>query len=268
MRLPLFFASLAAALCSGAALAEEAWLTPEGAGGMRWGSTSQPVGAIPRSRAQFLPDSGYVGRSAADRPDDLEVPGPHPGGERRFLRYVGGELVDAWVLRPGPIDVSAYAYDGEELWTGVVLGPSEDGFRAFGAGQSWRMGDRTVLHWRDRSSTVEVLASRAAPSGRYGLERAEPLKPMGSGLVKARLKGDLKPWVEPVADALSGCLENAPKPVIAELSLAYDSKGQPGRIKVNTDQPEPSAVECFAGAVVSTSAPPGTAGSVEVFRMR
>lgn len=247
---------------------EGPWLTPDGAGGIPWGSSSQPVGAVPRPRDLYLPDSGYVGRSSADRPDDLEIPGPHAQGERRFLRYVDGKLVDAWVLREGVVDTRDFEIHGDEDWTGVVLGPAEKGFRAFGIGRAWSLGDRTVLHWKDRNTEVEVIASRARPTGAYGVERAMPLEPQGAGRAKARVKGPLKDWLEPVADHLSGCLEQAPKPVTAEVILAYDDKGQPGRIKVDTDQPAPAAVECFASAVVKTSAPPRTHGSVTVFRMR
>lgn len=244
------------------------WLTPEGAGGIPWGSSSQPVGAVPRPRDLYLPDSGYIGRSSADRPDDLELPGPHDEGERRFLRYVDGKLVDAWVLREGRLDTRDFETDGDEEWTGVVLGPADKGFRAFGIGRAWTMGDRTVLHWTDRNSATQVIASRARPTGAYGVERALPLEPQGAGRVKARIKGPLKDWLEPAGDYLSGCLEQAPKPVTAEVIMAYDDKGQPARIKVDTDQPAPAAVECFASAVVTTSAPPGTHGSVTVFRMR
>ncbi len=262
----------ACALVMGVSLAEAsetgAWLSTDGAGSMVWGGSSQPMDVVPRSRAVFLPDSGYVGRSAAERPDDLELKVGVPAGEQRFLRYVDGKLVDAWIVRQGVIDTNSFSGSGEEEWSGVVLGPAEDGYRAFGIGRSWDLGDRTVFHWRDRTTATEVVASRAKPSGSYAVERSMPLEPMGAGRLKAKLKGPLKDWVAPVADHLSGCLEQAPKPVNAELFLRYDDKGQPGLIRVETDQPAPAAVECFAAAVVKTSAPPKTHGSVTVSRFR
>jgi len=251
-----------------AAEGEAPWMTPGAVEGIPWGSSNQPIDAVPRPRDYYLPDAGYIGRSSTDRPDDLELSAGVPAGERRFLRYVNGQLVDAWQARSGPLATHDFEIAGEEAWVGPVLGPADDGYRSFGIGRSWTLGDRTVLHWTDRTSDLQILASRATPTGAYGVVRAAPLVPGGAGRAKARIKGPLKDWVMPAADYLSGCLENAPKPVEAEVWLQYDAKGQPGKIRATTDQPAPSMIECFASAVVKTSAPPNTKGSFTVLRIR
>ena len=244
------------------------WLQRGGAGEYEWGTTNQPYGATPRPRDLFLPDSGYVGRQASDRPEDMEIPGPHPDGERRFLRYVDGRLVDAWVLREGPIDASGLASDGREEWTGAVLGPADDGYRAFGKATSWLVGNRTWLWWRDVGSDREVMVSRATSNGTYAVRHASRLEVGSPGTAHARLKGDLKEWLKPAEDPLSGCLNQAPKPVEATLWVEFDHTGHPARIRSTTDQPSPASVECFAGAVYELKAPPDTKGTLSIIRFQ
>lgn len=256
---------LAFALRAGAA---DQWLNPWGAGDQQWGTDQQPVDAVSKPRDFFLPDAGYLGRNPSDKPEDLEIPGPHPGGERRFLRYVNGALVDAWLARPAPIEVEDFRLHGSEEWSGVVLGPGENGFRAFGDAVSWQVGQRTAMHWKDRSSSLEILACRSAPTGRYAVEHEAPLALGAAGRHNAKITGDLKDIVKGVSDAISGCLDLAPKPVEGHLIVAYDAKGRPAQIKANTDQPSSDVLRCWAGAVAGTTAPPGQAFSAKIFRMR
>ena len=123
------------------ASADDAWLTLYGAGGLTWGTADQPLDATPRSRDLYLPDAGFIGMSTRDKPDDLEI--PNDQGERHFLRYVGGQLVDAWVLREGPIEISDFARLGDLEFEGPVLGPALDM-------PGWR-GSRPCWHDLSRS---------------------------------------------------------------------------------------------------------------------
>ena len=248
--------------------AAEAWLEPEGPLPFTWGSNDQPFDGLPRNKTFNLPDSGFIGGGPDDRPDDMELPGPFPDGERRFLRYVGGHLVDAWLVREGPIDITRYEVRGAVEWRGAVLGPGPDNMRAVGDATSFTFGDRTVLHWKDRTSSREVLASRAQPTGSYGVERARPLIVGGIGNRKIQLKGSLKGIAKPVEEVLSGCFNSAPKPVSAQVKASYDRMGRLGLIRVVTDQPSLEVEDCVAGALSKTGAPPLFSGELELFRMQ
>ena len=258
-------ALLAASL---SAQADDQWLNPWGAGEFQWGTDQQPLDAVARPRDVYLPDAGYIGRSPSDKPEDLEIPGPHPGGERRFVRYVNGALVDAWLVRPGPIDVSDFQANGKELWSGVVLGPSEDGYRAFGDAVAWQVGQRTAMLWKDRSSDLEILSNRSVATGQYAVEAEGPLVEGPAGRHGARISGDLKDYLKGEEDAISGCLDQAPKPVEGHLFVTYDAKGRPARIKADTDQPSADVLHCWAGAIAHTQAPADQVFSARVFRMR
>jgi hypothetical protein len=252
------------------ALAQEDpwWLSPEGAGGLSWGTSEQPVGAVARPRDFYLPDAGFVGRDPNDRPEDLELPQPHGSGERRFMRYVHGALVDAWVVREGNIDTSAWERLGEKQWQGTILGPADGGWRAYGDATSWQVGQRTALWWRDRSSKREILVSRAPPSGQYGVRRDAPLAPGLPGTQGVRLRGTAKDWLKPWEGPISGCLEHSPKPVAASIHLLWDAAGRPSRIRADADQPAFELITCMAAAVSQASAPPGSQASAEAFRLR
>lgn len=254
----------------GAAQAQttEQWLSPWGAGKLQWGTTSQPFDVLPKKRDLFLPDARYVGTRPSDRPQDYELPGPHAGGERRFLRYVDGKLVDAWLMRTGPIDVSGFEYAGDLEWTGVVLGPSEAGFRAYGQAHSYFLGDKTALHWKDRATDLEILAVRARPTGQYAVRRARPLEPGVDNRFGSTLKGELRKWAKPYAAKLGGCLNEAVKPVELSVEIHFDKGGRPARIKSDTDRAASGLDECVAAALVASSGLPASSGSFKVFRLR
>lgn len=233
----------------------EAWLTPHRAAEVVWGAEERPPEALPRPRSLYLPDSGFIGRSASDHPEDLEVPAPP--GERRVLRYIDGVLVDAWLMRDGPINTAAFESYGQPDWAGVVLGPAEPGWRALGYARSWTLpSGRTALHWADSFSATEVLATRAPPSAHYGVHRAAPVdQGHHPSPRKVRLSGPLKKAVKAHAAAISGCLDPAPKPVEVTVHLRYDGVGRPARLRVETDQPSFHVMECIAGAIATTRAP-------------
>ena len=247
----------------------EAWLTPEGAAGMRWGAPGPPGDAVPRPRSLYLPDSGFIGKSPSDRPQDV-LTADAPPGEQRVLRFVDGALVDAWVMRDGPINTAAFERLGQPEWAGVVLGPGEPGWRALGYARSWQLpGGRTALHWTDSLSGAEVLASRGPPSAEYGVHRAAPVeRGHHPSPRKVQLKGALKKRVKPYAEKISGCLDPAPKPVELFVHVRYDGSGRPARLRVETDQPSFNVTECIAGAIVDTRAPALTEASFSAFRMR
>lgn len=262
--------ALTFALCllpSIAGASPETWLTPNGAGELPWGTSHMPMQTQPKERALYLPDAGYVGARPADRPEDLEIPGPHPNGERRFVRYVGTDLVDGWLMRTGTIDTSAFSLSGAVQWKGAILGPAEMGQKAVGDATSWDLGGHTALHWRDRMSEVEVLVVRAKPSGRYAVQRAAPLEPGIDSRKGVRLKGSLKAVAKPVAGYLSGCLDSAPKPVTGTVEAAFDRLGRLGRVHVRSDQPALDVEQCVAGALTRAGAPPNLSGRLELFRM-
>jgi hypothetical protein len=246
------------------------WLTLDGAGGIAWGSADQPVDATPRTRDLYLPDSGFIGLTTTAKPDDLEIPAP--AGARRFLRYVGGQLVDAWELKQGSIPVSDFARIGDVEFSGAVLGPTlsrdEAGWVAVGNATSWRVRDRTVLYWKDRASNVEILVSRASPSNGYGVRRETALQAGIPSHIKPIIKGDMSRWVQPRKMELSGCFDNSPKPVEAEISVRWDAKGQVTRIRASADQAAADLTPCVAGAISDLTALPGQQGSFSVIRVR
>jgi hypothetical protein len=251
-----------------AAWAGGPWPDPAGADDLAWGTTALPMDSLPRDRSAFLPDSGFIGNRPGDKPTDLELRGPHPGGERRFLRYVQGALVDAWVVKEGPVDLGSWA-GGAEEFKGPVLGPGPDGWRTFGDATSWRLGQRTALHWRDRTSETEILAVRTAGGTTYKSVRARVVEnDAPPATLPAKLKGDLKPMLKPHASALSGCLNYADKPINVVLHLAFDDKGRPARIKVETDRVAPDVVDCMAGVVGRLGGTPGVVSSATLQRIR
>lgn len=250
------------------ASASEPWPDAAGAGDLEWGTTALPLQSRPRDRSAFLPDAGFIGARPSDKPTDIELPGPHPDGQRRFLRYVQGTLVDAWVVQSGEIDVSSWS-GGTEEWRGPVLGPGADGWRAFGDATSWRLGQRTALHWRDRTSETEILAVRTAGGTTYKSVRAQVVENTAPpATLPAKLKGELRPLLKPHADALSGCLNHADKPINVVLHLAFDDKGRPARIKVDTDRVAPDVLDCMAGVVGRLGGTPGQVGSATLQRVR
>jgi hypothetical protein len=127
---------------------------------------------------------------------------------------------------------------------------------------------RTVLHWRDRLTNREVLVSRAVSPGQYAVRRAAPLHPSAESGASIKLKGSLKEAVKPYASHLSSCLETAPKPVVATVTLRFDSRGRPARLFASTDQPAPDLVDCVAAALADVTALPDTEGTLEALRMR
>lgn len=245
------------------------WISQTGAGALPWGTTERPerVKRLPRSLG--LPDAGFTGRNSTDKPDDWEVAGPHDQDERHFLRYVDGQLVDAWVLRPHPIDPTPYELQGQEQWKGPVMGIRVDGWREVGDAKSWVVNGRTVMLWRSRASSAEVLSSRAVPDGRYTARRptlltADERLPTGT----ATLKGPLKAQAKPARERLSACLNDTEKPVYAEVHLAYDKLGRLARIKVDGDKPIYEAEQCMAAALLRLPAAPLMTGHFVLSRFR
>lgn len=258
-------ASLLVVLASAWALEE--WLRPDSAGGIPWGSEQKPSEMERKSRSDYLPDSGYIGTDPADRPADYELRAPN--SERRFVRYINDRLADAWLVRDGAINLLDLERIGDPDWAGVVLGPAEPGWRSFGYARSWSVDSRTALHWADRLSETEILVMRAGPTASYAVQRASPIdEGLRTSTRKAQIKGDLKRTVQAYAGEISGCLDQAPKPVEAKVSLRYDGAGRPARIKVETDQPSFNITDCMAGAVAKTRAPGMTSGQFVAFRMR
>ncbi len=272
MTLLLSLLALLASLWSATASAqdEEAWLTLYGAGGLTWGSSEQPLDAVPRTRELYLPDAGFIGLTTRDKPDDLEVPAPP--GERRFLRYVAGKLVDAWQVSQRPIPVTDFARIGDVEFTGSVLGPAlgkdEDGWMAVGEATSWKIRDRTVLHWKDRVTRLEILISRASPSSGYGVRREVALAPGIPSKVKPTIKGDMNRWVKPRTGEISGCFDNSPKPVEAEVWVRWDAEGRLARIRATADQTAAELTPCVAGAIADLVALPNQEGSFTLLRLR
>lgn len=249
---------------------EEPWLTLYGAGGITWGSADQPLDAVPRGRDLYLPDAGFIGLTTKDKPDDLEIPAPQ--GERRFLRYVGGRLVDAWLVKQGPIPVTDFARIGDVQFNGPVLGPApgkdEAGWSAVGDGISWQIRDRTVLHWKDRVTNLEILVSRAMPSSGYGVRREVALEPGIPSRVKPKIQGEMNRWVKPRTGEISGCFDNSPKPVEAEVWVRWDAQGRVARIKATADQTAAELTPCVAGAIADLTALPNQQGSFTLLRLR
>lgn len=261
---------LLAMWCTVVRASDEAWLTGSGAGELAWGTSEQPLDAVPRTRALYLPDSGFIGLNTRDKPDDLEIPAPT--GQRRFLRYVAGQLVDAWQVSESPIPVTDFARIGDVEFMGPVLGPAlgkdEDGWMAVGEAISWRVRDRTVLHWRDRVTKLEILVSRASPSSGYGVRREVALTPGIPSKVKPTIKGEMNRWVKPRTGEISGCFDNSPKPVEATIWVRWDAKGQVARIRATADQTAAELTPCIAGAIADLTALPNQEGSFTLLRLR
>lgn len=262
----LFAAVLAGlALVWSEAAASDLWLGPDGVDGLPWGTHLRPDRVKRTDRSQHLADDGFAGRAPSDQPDDFEVLDRN-GTERRFLRYVDGQLVDAWVMRDGSIDDTHYAHYGREQFKGAVVGPAEPGWVAVGDAVSWEVGGRTVLHWRDRLTHTEVLASRAVPAGRYAAMRPEPLGPPDPSPAKVGLKGDLKKLVKSFERELAACFDTAAKPVRATISLRYDRLGRLARVRVDNKGYADDVEACVAGSLIRTGAAPNLEGSFELYR--
>lgn len=242
------------------------WLTHGGVEGYVWGSDSMPFDALPRPRDFVLPDSNFIGANKQDRPEDLELKAP--AGERRFVRYARGQLVDAWWVSTGKLDPGPLVESARPDWTGVVLGPAEDGFLAYGVATSWTLGGRTLLHWRDRLGKLDVLASRAAPTLQYGIGRPAPLEKPGDTGSRPKLSGDFRKEARPFLGAVSSCFDTSPKPVGATIELRLDARGQPSRIKVAADQPAFNLQDCVAAALMDLKGAPNATGELELLRFQ
>jgi len=248
------------------ATAGEHWLTPEGAGGIAWGESARPEKYARKARSVFLADDGFAGRGPADAPDDIEVEFRNSIGERRFMRYVDGALVDAWLLRRGPIDDSYYVTHGTEEFRGAITGPAKGGWVAIGDAISWQVDGRTVLHWRDRLTETELLANRAVPGTRYSARRPEPLQRGAVSSAKIGITGDLKKLVKPFSGMLSKCFDSSIKPLRAVVTLRYDRLGRLARVLVDTDSVTYDVESCVAGSLLRTGAAPDLEGSFEIYR--
>ena len=255
----------------GSAWAQDAWVTPYGAGGLDWGTGSVPLDAVPRRKDWYLPDSGFIGKS----PDDLEIPAPQ--GERRFVRYVAGALVDAWWVSTQPIDPGPLVGYEKPAWTGAVLGPTgitaepppeEEGFLAYGTGRSWSVSGRTVFHWRDRLGKVEVIASRAEPTPQYGVQRAEPLMPPSDSGAKASVRGTFVKLIQRYKGRLASCFDQSRLPINATILMRWDPAGMPARIRVEADQPTFNLEVCVAAALMDVRNTGNAQGSLELMRFK
>jgi hypothetical protein len=257
-------------LLATAALAAEdaAWLRTDGAGELPWGTQSMPFDAVPRARSSYLPDTGFVGRNPSDRPEDLEMTGAAPGGERRFLRYVDGALVDAAVLRPAPLDPSPLVGGAAPAWSGPVLGAGDGPFRLIGEARGWVVDGRTVTHWVAREGGLELLSSRAQPGGRYKALPPEVLRPGAPGKAALKVKGPLAPLLKPVEAVLSGCLDASPLPVEATIEVGFDAAGRPAKVRAENLRGEGGVFECVAGALVAVAGPPRAVQAATLVRTR
>ena len=264
-------AAVAAALLAfggGAARAVAEWVTLTDAGGLPWGSDQRPARMQRTPRGLHLPDSRFAGRDQTDRPDDFEDLDAPPG-ERRFLRYVDGALVDAWLLRQGPVDPTPFQVAGTEAFRGPTLGLNEDGWFEVGDAVGWELGGRTAVHWRSRATPAQVLAVRAVPSGRYTAGRPKVLADDGpDATANGRISGPLKGVVKGVEHRVNGCFNNTDKPVGATVSLAWDKLGRLSRVKVHADQAVYDVERCVAGVLIGLPGVPDGSGSFELFRMR
>jgi hypothetical protein len=254
-------------LVASLALAQDYWLSSLGPGELTWGGEEIPLDARPRLQNYVLPDSAFLGRNKSEKPDDLEVRAPP--GERRFLRYVHGVLVDAWWVAEHPLDPTPLTGSGPPAWQGVILGPDDGSFLAYGLGASWTSMDRTILHWRDSEGKLEVIADRAAPSPQYGIGRPAPLvRPGDNGMAKPRLAGDFKKEAKAFGPDLATCFGNSPKPVEANIKLKLDRHGRPSRIRVDADQPTLNLQDCVAAALIDLKGLPGQYGTLTAFFFR
>jgi hypothetical protein len=243
------------------------WLGAHGVAGFDWGSNDVPVDAVPRARDLVLPDAAYIGANGQDRPDDLELKGA-PAGERRFLRYVHGVLVDAWWMSATRLDPGPLVDDARPDWTGTVLGPADGGFLAYGTASSWTVGARTVLHWHDRLGARDLLVSRAAPTPQYGIGRATPLVAPADTGSRPRLSGDFKKEARPLLGSMASCFDSSRTPVGATVELRLDATGVPSRIKVSADQPTSNLEDCVASALMDLHGAPNATGTLEMLRFQ
>jgi hypothetical protein len=256
-------------LCAASAAPGDAWLHPTGPREFAWGSTQMPVEFENRDRSEFLPDAGFIGAARGDKPQDIELPGPHPLGERRFIRYVQGRLVDAWIVRDGTVDPGHWGALGSAEWSGTVLGPAPDGWRAFGDATSWAGGGFTAMHWKDRATDLEILAVRSAGATTYKALRAQPLTDEAPpATAPGKLKGELKALVKAREKALSGCLNDAEKPIEANIRLRFDRTGRPSMVRVDTDKTAPNVVDCMAGVLADVAGPANDSVAGTLVRMR
>lgn len=262
-------------LASPVALAQDdgapGWLHAGGVEGFAWGSDAMPLDAKPRPRDFVLPDSHYIGAAKQDRADDLELRAPE--GERRFVRYAHGQLVDAWWVSDKRLDPTPLVEATKPDWTGVVLGPAEDGFLAYGVATSWTVrdgqgGERTVLHWKDRLGKRELIASRASPTLQYGIGRPSPLERPGDTRSRPKLSGDFRKEARPFVGSMSSCLDTSPKPVAATVDLRLDPRGLPSRIKVSADQPAFNLEDCVAASLMDLKGAPSATGTLELLRFQ
>jgi hypothetical protein len=266
-----FMVLLLGLLAAGGGLARALgeWVTLTDAGGLPWGTDQRPARLQRTPRGLHLPDSRFAGRDQTDRPDDFEDLDAPPG-ERRFLRYVDNALVDAWLLRQGPLDPTPFQVAGAESLRGATLGLNADGWFEVGDAVGWDLpGGRTAVHWRSRATPAEVLAVRAVPTGRYTAGRPKVLADDGpEATASGRVSGELKGVVKGAEHRLNGCFNNTDKPVGATISLEWDKLGRLARVKVHADQAVYDAERCVAGVVIGLPGVPGKSGSLELFRMR
>lgn len=245
------------------AFAQDTWLTAEGAGPYAWGTTNLPTDAIPRRKDYYLPDSGFLSTPA---PNDLELPAPK--GERRILRYVAGVLVDAWQVSTTPLDPGPLVAWQKPAWSGPVMGPADNGYRAYGTGSSWDLPDRTIFYWHDRLAQVDILASRAIPPPQYGIQRAIPLPIPSDTGSKANITGNFMQLIRDSKGRIASCFDQSRMPVKADVNLILDSTGMPARLKVDADQPSFNLDECLAGSLLSVRGAPRFEGLLQITRFR
>jgi hypothetical protein len=249
-----------------AALAQDeqfGWLSPAGPGPYVWGTSDVPFDAQPRRKDFFLPDSQVIGQIPSE---DLEIVAP--AGEKRFLRYINGGLVDAWWVSTSALDPGPLVGYVKPTWVGTVLGPAEDGYRAYGVGSSWTLYDRTVFHWHDRMGKLDVIASRAIPPPQYGISRAEPLQHPSDTGSKTSLKGEFAKLAKSVRGELASCFDQTRMPVEATIELRLDKNGLPARIRVRADQPAFNLDYCIAGALMDLHGAPNFFGTLSLLRFQ
>ena len=104
--------------------------------------------------------------------------------------------------------------------------------------------------------------------GGYGVKRDAVLVPGIASRVKPTIKGEMNRWVKPRVLEISGCLDNSPKPVQADVDLRWDSQGRVSRIKATADQPAVELLTCIAGSVADLTALPNQEGSFSMLRLR
>lgn len=243
----------------------DVWLNPDGPSGLSWGTAVVPLDAVQRRRDLYLPDSNFLG-AAKETPVDLEITAPL--GERRYLRYVQGQLVDAWWLANHALDVTPLV-SGDPSWSGIILGPAlEEGWLAYGVARSWTIGSRTVLHWKDKQGELELIATRAAPTMQYGINRPSPLAPARDTGHKVKISGAFSESARNYTGELASCFDNTRTPVEAVVQLRLDGYGYPARIRVEADQPVTGINECLAGTLLFVQGEPGQSGTMRILRFK